>query len=135
MSNYDAQVAGLLDDILQNEAALHEIKAARAELDAERRRLDSAVAGKKAALVAIMTENGVTSEMLPNATVSVVQGRGKVVYADDFDLGALDPEYVRIKREPDAEQIKAALKRGEVVPGASLSTGGQSLRIQMKEAV
>lgn len=134
MSNYDAQVAGLFDEIMREEAAIAAIKKAKADLDGERREFETRLDERKRALMAIMLENGVTAEMLPNATVSVVKGRQAVVYANDFDVRVLDPEYVRIKREPDAEQIKAALKRGETIPGAVLKEGGQALRIQMKEA-
>jgi hypothetical protein len=45
---------------------------------------------------------------------------------------ALPEQFIRIKREEDKVAIKDALKRGEIVPGAELSNGGETLTIRRK---
>ena len=40
-----------------------------------------------------------------------------------------DAQFTRVKREADKAAIKAALEAGEIVPGASLSNGGSTVRI------
>jgi len=49
-------------------------------------------------------------------------------YAPDFDAGALPPTLQRVTVEADSAAIRAALARGEVVPGVTLGERGRHLR-------
>lgn len=84
----------------------------------------------RTALFHFLTEMGVKSMPLPEATLSVVAGRVSV--AGDGDVALLPPELVRVKREPDRAAIKLALERGEAVEGFSLSNNPPTLMVRVR---
>lgn len=84
----------------------------------------------RAGLLNFMQEIGVRSLPLPEATLSIAAGRTSV--AGEPDASSLPDELVRIKREPDKTAIKAALERGETVPGCTLSNSPPTLTIRIK---
>lgn len=57
-------------------------------------------------------------------------GKVPLAYADDFDVKKINPNYMRVKVEPDAEAIREALLNGEEVPGVKLGERGTQLRIK-----
>jgi hypothetical protein len=59
--------------------------------------------------------------------ISVVKSQDKVIITDE---AAIPKEYQRVTVEPDKAAIKAALKSGKVILGASLSNGGTTLMIR-----
>lgn len=74
-------------------------------------------------------EIGLDKLEAPDFTASLRAGPPSVVITDEL---ALPDEYVRVKREPDKTALKAALKEGAAIPGASLSNGGVSLSARWK---
>lgn len=60
-------------------------------------------------------------------------GQRAIVYAPEFKVDDLAPEYVRVVPEirvPDAEAVRAALAADEVLPGVTLAPRGTHLRIK-----
>jgi hypothetical protein len=66
---------------------------------------------------------------LPEATLSIANGRQKVVIVDE---SLLPEDCLRIKTEPDKTAIKAKLDGFETVPGACLSNPEPHLTIRVK---
>lgn len=102
---------------------LAETYTARARMFATRQK------NAKGGLLDLLNELGVKSVPLPEATLSAKALGVSVV--GDADPATLPDALVRIKREPDKAAIKAALEMGELVPGYSLSNGGQTLQMKV----
>jgi hypothetical protein len=62
----------------------------------------------------------------PLGTISVANGKPKVIITDENQL---PEQFVRIKKEPDKRLIESHLKAGDDVPGAALSNAEPYLRI------
>lgn len=67
-------------------------------------------------------------ETLPGARLQNNGGNAPLVYAADFDATALPFSLQRVTVEPDADAIRAALAKGETVPGVVVGERGRSLR-------
>jgi hypothetical protein len=75
----------------------------------------------------VMEAANLSKLVLPAATLSLRPTGPAVRILDDKKI----PEaYWRVKREPNLVAIKAALLDGELVAGATLSNGGQTLAIR-----
>jgi len=64
---------------------------------------------------------------LPAGKVSISHTPPSVVVNNPDELPDI---YIRVKREPDKAALKEALKRGETIPGASLSNGGTTIHVR-----
>ncbi|GLK78013.1 hypothetical protein GCM10008171_32670 [Methylopila jiangsuensis] len=65
---------------------------------------------------------------LPEATLSIARVAPSVIVEDP---DALPAELTRTKVEPDKKAIKERLDAGEIVPGATLSNGGERLNVRV----
>jgi hypothetical protein len=78
-------------------------------------------------MMQLMEAAGLKKVERPAATVSIAAGRPKVIL---LDAEQLPNRFVRIKREPNREEILKVLKEyGQNVPGATLSNAEPVLRI------
>lgn len=77
-------------------------------------------------LLSIARLSGVT---LPEATITVTQGRNSV---DVTDADELPQGYFALVRQPDKTAIKASLESGERIPGARLVEGAPGVTIRIK---
>lgn len=84
----------------------------------------------RTALFHFLTEMGLKSMPLPEATLSVVAGRVSVI--GDGDPEILPDSLVRVKREANRSAIKAALEAGETVEGFSLSNNPPTLAVRVR---
>ena len=66
---------------------------------------------------------------LPEATLSLRAVPPAVIISDE---GLIPPAFQKVKTSPDRAKIKEALQAGEVVPGARLSNGSESLSVRVK---
>ena len=78
---------------------------------------------------AILDALGVRKWRSAEFTVSVTDGRPGVVITDE---DALPDGFVLIDRQPRNALIKAALERGEAVPGAALQNGMPQMTVRTK---
>lgn len=78
------------------------------------------------AIVGLLNAAGLPGLKLPSVSVSFATIAPSVVVTDK---GALPPEFICTKTEPDRAAIRDALNAGQTVPGACLSNGGRALRI------
>jgi len=82
----------------------------------------------KARATALMLAAEETGETLPGARLQVNGGTAPLVYAEDFDPASLPFTLQRVTVEPNADAIRAAIAKGETVPGVTLGERGRSLR-------
>lgn len=78
---------------------------------------------------AMMEALGVQKFRSAEFTVSIQAGRPGVVVTD---AAALPTEYVRVETSPDLTKLKAALLRGDEIPGAELSNAAPVLTVRTK---
>ena len=67
-------------------------------------------------------------EKLPGARLQTNGGAVPLRYAEGFDVGALPFALQRVTVEPNPDAIRAALERGETLPGVTLGERGRALR-------
>jgi len=77
----------------------------------------------------IMTTANLRKAELPEATVSVRNGTPKVVIVNEKEI---PDEFMRIKKEPDKQRLRAALSAHENVAGAALSNAEPTLAIYVR---
>lgn len=99
------------------------------ELQGRMQRFDMKQTACKKLMFELMDVAGVKKLPLPMATVSIVNGRDKVVITDEQ---AIPPIYIKTTHEPIKTMIADALKNGQAVPGALLSNGEPHLTIRVK---
>lgn len=99
------------------------------ELEKRKQRFDMKSAACKKLMFELMDLAGVKKLPLPLATVSIVNGRDKVVITD---AEAIPSIYIKTTREPVKTMIADALKTGHVVPGAELGNGEPYINIRVK---
>lgn len=89
----------------------------------------------RVALFNFMDEVNCKTLPLPEATLTIAEpsSRGLVEHAD-ADVNRLPPAMRRTKMEPDKASIKAALMRGETVPGYSLANPERVLKFRASKA-
>lgn len=101
--------------------------ASRAKALAERKsRYDRKEDALRALAQRIMDAAGLRKAELAEATLSIRPGSASVIITDEAEL---PDQFVKIKRDPLKNEIKAAIKSGEFVPGAMLSNGSETLNV------
>lgn len=114
-----------LDAASLAEAADTRAAALSARRDRFKRRAESA----RAAAFGMMDALGETKLADAEFTVSIAAGRQGLVLTDE----ALIPEqFQRVTRAPDKAAIAAAIKAGQIIPGAELLNGAPILTIRSK---
>lgn len=90
-------------------------------------RLTARAEKRENAALSLLMEIGEKTLRDPSFTASVVPTPKKVIFTDTSSL----PEWAWRKRDPEVNvsEVKKRLAAGEFVAGASLSNGGQTLRI------
>lgn len=83
----------------------------------------------KALAYGMMEAAGQTTVRLPDATLSIANGRNRLV-VDDPD--AIPQGYVKIERTPMRADIAAAIAGGDSIPGCHLEPGDKHLSIRTK---
>lgn len=136
-------------DMLEGETALNEIvsrlladneddEGTIAALDAQvdiraarKERLQNRIEARKKAIASLMDCARITKLPLPEATLSLrtLQPRPKVADADQ-----LPADFINIveTRKPNLGAIKAAVDRGETIPGVVMTNGSTSLTVRRK---
>lgn len=84
----------------------------------------------RTALFHFLSEMGLKSMPLPEATLSIVAGRVSVT--GEGDPETLPERFVRVKREANRSAIKAALEAGETVEGFALSNNAPTLMVRVR---
>ncbi len=82
----------------------------------------------KARAFALLEAAELAGETLPGARLQPNGGKPALTYAADFDASGLPFALQRVVIEPDADAIRAALAKGEAVPGVAIAPQGRHLR-------
>lgn len=82
----------------------------------------------KARAFALMEAAEAAGETLPGARLQANGGALPLRYAEGFDVGTLPFALQRVTVEPNPDAIRAALERGETLPGVTLGERGRALR-------
>ena len=67
-------------------------------------------------------------ELLTGARLQANGGKAPLVYAADFVAGDLPYDLQRVRVEPNADAIRAAIAKGEAVYGVAVGEAGRHLR-------
>lgn len=105
------------------------LKLTMENLRERRERFERREKAMRALMFSAMQWADLTRLEMPEATLSIANGKSKVVIVDE-DL--LPKECLRIKTEPDKTIIKTMLDNFETVPGACLSNPEPHLVIRTK---
>lgn len=114
----------------EQEAHAGAMKGLASTYSARSKVFDNRVDGARNALFHLLQYLGVRTMPLPEATLSVVSGKVKVMGEPDADK--LPDNLVRVKREPDMAAIRAALEAKQEVPGCSLSNTAPTLAVRTR---
>lgn len=119
----------LLAELAETEALAEGLAARQARAKVRLTRLNARAAALRDGLRSLMLASGLRTLERPEGTISLAKGQEVVRYADDFDC----PSQLT-KRPPPPERdgaaIKAALKAGEVIPGAWLERAADNIRVR-----
>lgn len=104
------------------------IKSERAALATRQARYGNQADGAKAAILTLMKAMDQRKLELPAATVSLRAGSESVVVSDPEDL----PQgYFKVARTADKAAIKAAIKGGDTIPGATLERSPETVSVRV----
>ena len=129
-TDFHEVVGRLIKDDAEAEAQAAACKALADEYAARSRRLADRRETIKGALHGLMDATGQRKVAHAYATVSVRAVPPKVIF--DGDPAALDDAFRKVTITPDRTALKAALEAGTVIPGASLSNGGETISVRRK---
>lgn len=99
------------------------------DLIARRDRLSKGADAIKGLMVKLMVAARLPKLTLPEATISLLNGRETVSI---LDIDALPQGTFALIRQPDKAAIKAMIDAGEDVPGAGLVHGEPSISVRVK---
>lgn len=122
-------LARIVDRRLQAEAMVSAIKERAGALKERQSRYERQKDAMTALALSLMVSAKQSKVTLPEATLSVSDGKDSVMVDNEV---ALPQGFTRTKTEPDKVAIGEALKRGEDVPGAYLQKGEPSLTVRKK---
>lgn len=126
-TNFNEVMDRLVTELKDNETLAEATSARVGKLRERQTRLVHRAQFYRALIQRLMERTGMKSVALPEAKISVVNAPDKVVITDE---AAILDKFMRITKEPNKVAIKAALKNGEYVPGATLSNGGTTIQVR-----
>jgi hypothetical protein len=90
-------------------------------------RLENSSDNMQDAVLVAMQSAGIRKISAPDFTVSIRKVGPKVIIIDE---AALPDSMCRITRQPDKAEIRGRLEAGEIIEGACLSNGGETLSVR-----
>jgi hypothetical protein len=117
----------LLKRKLDADTMVSAIKERKSEIAERQARFERQAEGYKTLIKSMMIAADLDKVTLPDATVSVTKPRTKV---NILDVNELPQGFFVTERKPKSADIKAALERGEEIPGAELVLGDDGLMVR-----
>ena len=114
-----------LDAVSMKEAVASRSAALKERGDRYDRKADA----MKALALILLASTGQRSIRLPQATLTIAQGRSRTIIEDE---DALPQGYVKFERVPIKADIAAALAAGDQIPGARLEAAPDYLTVRTK---
>lgn len=122
-------IAGLVRQAREDEAFVAANKALAADYADRASNLTERASRRKAAALALMDAIGEKTVRRPEFTITRVESRPSLILTDEE---AIPEPFFRYTRSVNKLDVKAALERGETVPGAVLSNGAPHITVRMK---
>lgn len=119
----------LLRRKIDADAMASAIKELKSDNAARQSRFERQSEGYRSLILSVMIAADLDKLQLPAATVSVTAPRTTL---EITDLDAIPQGYAKFEKVPDKPAIKAALERGDVIPGASLALSSEGLMVRTK---
>lgn len=127
MISLDEELEVLVSEYLAKEKTIRGRKDIITALDAACKADDKLIDGIKAQIQTKMTESGLMTTRTKNFTISRKATAQSVIIADET---LLPDNVVELKRVADKKLIKKMLNDGEVIPGVTLSNGGETIQVK-----
>lgn len=129
-TNLHGMIRAMLLSIEEDELIVDGTTARIADLAERKRRFEGRIGAKRTLVEQAMAVAELEKVETDLATVSLRSVPPKLIVGEDADL----PSRFFVPQPPkrDDAAIKAALKAGEIIPGATLSNGSRSLTIRRK---
>lgn len=121
----DRLIASMQDDQALSDAA----KSEAADISARAKRLAERADAKKRTLLMVLDATGEKKLERPRATISRRSGSMSVWIADEKSIPS---QLCKTTVTPDKTAIKKQLEAGEMVPGAELVRGADSITVRVK---
>lgn len=121
-------IARIIRSALEDERLAESVGEHVAKLQVRKGRLEGRAARKRALALYAMQEGNLPRIIQTDFSAHTGRSRGKVIITDE---DALALEYVRLKKEPDKKAIGEALRNGDTVEGATLSSPEATLTIKI----
>lgn len=111
----------------EDKALLSGLKSYDEELDARKKRIASRIETRRALLASALEIAGLPKIETPSGTVSLAKVAPKAIIMDEAEI----PTRFWKAAAPvlDKKALNDSLKAGEEIPGATLSNGGQTIKI------
>lgn len=126
----ETEIFALIDQLLEINSAARGmrtgINAEMQRLRAREERMEARELMARNCIAKLLEAANMRKAERPAATVSMQSGKAHIVITDENEL---PEQFIRVKREPNKEEIAKALKEGQSVPGAMLSNSAPVLRI------
>jgi hypothetical protein len=119
----------LLDHQQEAASMVDAMKSRKSDLGERISRYERRSDAMRSLMLNLLSAADQTKITLPEATISLTKGRDAV---EIIDINALPQGFYSLERKADRTAIGAALKAGEVVPGAALRTGDATLTVRTK---
>lgn len=116
-----------LNQMRENETLAEAISQRIGKLRERQTRLTHRAQFYRSLMQRMMDFAGIKSIALPEGKISVVNSPEKVIITDE---SAIPDAFMRVTKEPNKTAIKAALKSGNIVSGATLSNGGTTIQVR-----
>lgn len=130
----ETDVVDLIDMALSNmrddEALSEAIKAQTKALRDRQARIEMRAEAHRKTILSLMQAASIRKLERPAATVSLRPGTPSVKIVDEAEIPS---QLMRVKttKEPDKAAIKAALQAGEIIPGAALDPGVETISVRV----
>lgn len=105
------------------------IKERASHLDERKKRFEARAGAMTALALRLMQVAQQTKLVIPEASISILEGKDSVVI-DDLD--ELPQGAYRIKKEADKVAIKESIQSGSEIPGARLERGADTIQVRLK---
>lgn len=129
-TNLHDAIAAVMDDIREDEILVAGIESLAGSLSERKKRLEDRIGWRRAAVERAMAIGELPTLTLPDATLSLKTVPQGLTIVDEAKI----PAKFWKAQDPvlDKKTLKDALKAGDVVDGAQLTNGGQTLAIRRK---
>jgi hypothetical protein len=128
LTDVHEQLAALLRSAVEDEALADGLHEYQAKLADRKSIMQARAIRKRRIALRYMSDLDIKKIVSPDMTITRKPVPPSVLI---IDITLIPEAFTRVRREPDKVALKAALAEGEVIPGAALSNGGETLAVRI----